>query len=314
MMTKRWKFSGRRKDVRQILGGIRNEFSFSDFALLTAGALILAFAFDLFLAPAQMAPGGISGLTIILTHFIDWSDGITMLALSVPIVALGFFHLGGFRFLTRTAYVTLLYTFSIDFLAQWLPSNGITDDALLNAFFAGVIGGIGTGLIFRGRGTSPGSGILTRILQLKTGIPTNQLYILIDGGIILLLGLLFGWENSLYALIALFTWGSATDYVLDGPSVIRTVFIVTDAPEAVSRALFDELGIGVTGWSGRGMYTGDPRNVLFCTVSRSLVREFRSAVLRVDPRAFVAIGQGHQASGGTLRGSAVSPASIAYEG
>jgi uncharacterized membrane-anchored protein YitT (DUF2179 family) len=276
-------------------------YSLYTYLLLTAGALILAINFDIFLAPAKVAPGGVSGLTIIINKFTGWPRGLTMLVLNSPLVILGFYHLGRFRFLVRTLYVVLVYSLGVDFLARWLPPEGITNDLLLNALYGGVLGGLGYGLVFRGQGTSAGTGILARVLQLKTGIPVSQIYIFTDGGVILALGLVFGWENALYALLMLFVWGLATDYVLEGPSVVRTAFIVTDSPQQVACMLLNRLRVGVTAWPGRGMFTETEHTVLFCTVSRPDVEGLRSAVTEADPDAFVVVGQAHQARGGVLR-------------
>ena len=67
--------------------------------------------------------------------------------------------------------------------------------------------------------------------------------------------MVFGWEMALYAFVTLFMWGLVADYVLEGPSVVRTAFIVTDEPENVSRALLDRMGVGVTSWTGKGMFS-----------------------------------------------------------
>jgi uncharacterized membrane-anchored protein YitT (DUF2179 family) len=270
-------------------------------ALLAVGAVLLALSVDLFLVPADLAPGGVSGLAIILRRLIGSPVGVTMLLLNLPMLALGYLRLGRFRFLIRTAFVVLLYNLGVDLLARWLPPQGLTQDLLLNALFGGIVGGLGTGLVFRGRGTSAGTGVVSRIVQLRTGIPISQVYLLTDGAIILLAGIVFGWEKALYALLALFVWGLATDYVLEGPSTIRTVFIVTDAPEAVSQAVLSGLGIGVTAWAAKGEFTGAQHAVLFCTVGRPDVNALRSIVAGADRSAFVVIGQGHQASGGMIR-------------
>jgi uncharacterized membrane-anchored protein YitT (DUF2179 family) len=188
----------------------------------------------------------------------------------------------------------------VDAFATFLPP-GVTNDLLLNALYAGIVGGIGIGLIYRG-GTSPaGSSVISRVLQLKTGIPNSQVYILIDGGVILVAGLVFGWEMALYAFVTLFMWGLVADYVLEGPSVVRTAFIVTDAPEEVSRVLLDRMSVGVTGWAGKGMFSKKEHTTLFCTVNRPDVNILKSLVNAADPRAFVVIVQGQQAKGGTLR-------------
>jgi uncharacterized membrane-anchored protein YitT (DUF2179 family) len=271
-----------------------------DYLLLTIGSIILAIDFDVFLAPFNIAPGGTSGAAIIINKFTGWLPGLTMLILTVPMLILGFYYLGRFRFLIRSSYVTLLYSLGIDLMAKYLP-YGITDDLLLNALYGGVLGGIGIGFVYRGGTSSAGSSVISRVINLKTGIPNSQVYMLIDGGVILIAGLVFGWEMALYAFVTLFIWGIVADYVLEGPSVVRTAFIVTDEPENVSQALLNRMGIGVTSWTGKGMYTHTEHTTLFCALKRPDVKILTSIVKEVDPSSFVVISQGHQAMGGRLR-------------
>jgi uncharacterized membrane-anchored protein YitT (DUF2179 family) len=272
-----------------------------NYGLITVGVLAAAFNLNLFLAPAKIAPGGVSGIAIIINDLSGWPIGLTMLVLNIPLVLLGFRYLGRFRFLIKTLYGVILYSLSVDLLVQWLPAEGLTDDLLLAALYGGVVGGIGSGLIFRGGGTTAGTGILGRVLQLKTGMPVSQIYLGTDGIVVLVAGLVFGWEMGLYALITLFVWGLATDFVLEGPSVVRMAFIVTDAPLAVTDALIQKLQLGVTAWPAEGMYTETEHAVLFCTISRPYERALRQVVIEADPKAFLVIGHGHQASGGMFR-------------
>jgi uncharacterized membrane-anchored protein YitT (DUF2179 family) len=268
---------------------------------ITIGALLMALTLDLFLVPGKIAPGGVSGLAVILNATLGWNLSLVILLLNIPMLWLGFVHLGRFHFLVRTIYVVLLYTLAIDVLALWLPAAGITDNPLLNALYGGVVGGIGTGLVYRGGGTSAGTGILGRVLQKRSGIPLSQVYMLTDGGVIVLAGVVFGWESALYALLSLFVWGLATDYVLEGPSVIRTAFIITDRPEEVAHALLTRLGIGVTAWGVQGKFTEKRHTLLFCTIGRPDVGRLNPVVSQVDPQAFVVIMHGHQARGGVIR-------------
>jgi uncharacterized membrane-anchored protein YitT (DUF2179 family) len=274
--------------------------SLGDYALVTVGALVLAVNINLFLAPNNLAPGGVSGTAIIINQFTGWPLGLTMLVLNVPLVVIGFRTLGGFRFLLRTLYAVLLYNLSTDLLAGWLQAYRITDDLMLNALFGGVLAGLASGLVYRGGGTTAGTGILGRVLQIRTGIPVSQIYLLVDGSVVFVAGLVFGWEKALYALITLFVWGLATDYVLEGPSVVRTAFIVTDKAEAVSRAILERLHLGVTAWPAQGMFTQAQHTILFCTLSRPQEPDLRRVVNEVDPDAFLVTGHGHQASGGVF--------------
>lgn len=269
------------------------------FLQMTLGAMLLIVSYNVFQIPAKLAPGGLGGIGILINDLTGFPPGTTMLLLNIPVLYLGFRTLGRFQFLVRTLYAVLLYNLGVDIFARWLPP-GITDDLLLNTLYGGVVGGIGSGLLYRARSTVAGTGVISRIVQNRTGLPISQVYIFIDGGIILLLGLRFGWENALYALIMLFIWGLAADYTMEGPSVIKTVFIVTDYAADVSQAIITRLGIGVTAWPAQGMFSGKGHDILFCTVSRSDVNTVSLIVSEIDPHAFVVVGQGHRAVGGLL--------------
>jgi uncharacterized membrane-anchored protein YitT (DUF2179 family) len=289
-----------KQQITKLVSGFDFQAACRDWFYLTSGALLLIASVDIFLAPAKLSPGGVTGIAIIINEFTGWPIGLIMLILNIPMMALGFHYLGRFRFLTSTLYVVLLFNLGVDYAARWLPP-GITDDLLLNALYSGVVGGVGMGLVYRGRGTSAGTGVLGRVLQLKTGIPLSQVYLLTDGGVILVGGLIFGWEVALYSFLTLFVWGVVTDYVLEGPSVIRTAFIITDSPVEVTQAVFERLGLGITAWTGKGMFTDSQHTVLFCTINRPDVNTLKAVITEVDPYAFVVIGQGHQATGGVLR-------------
>lgn len=268
---------------------------------LTIGVILSAVTFHLFLSAADIAPGGISGLTIIIHEFTGWPNGAILFVLQIPMIVLGFFYLGRMRFVMRAFYLSIAYSGLVTLFERVWPAAIITSDPLLNVIFGAVVGGIGTGLIFRGRATMAGTSIISRIIQLKTGLPASQLYLMVDGGIIIILGLVFGWENALYAIMMLFIWGLATDYVMEGPSVIRTAFIVTDHPRELADALLHRTGLGVTSWQGQGMFTDREHTILFCTVRRPDVDGLRATVSEVDPKAFLVIGQGHKARGGVMR-------------
>lgn len=271
------------------------------YLLLTVGAGLLAINFNIFMAPSQIAPGGIGGVALLFVKLTGWSAGTILLGLQGVMIFVGFWYLGRIQFVIRALYVSLIYGFGVDLLQSWLPAQGITDDLLLNGIFGGLIGGIGAGLIFRGRSSVAGTSVISRIVQLKTGMPISQLYIFIDGGIILLQAMAFGWDKALYGVIMLFIYGLAADYVQEGPSVVRTTFIVTNEPDLVAKTLFEQLRVGVTAWPGTGMFTHRQRTILFCTVSRAEIGTLKQIVTQSDPTAFVTVGHGHQAIGGVVR-------------
>jgi len=273
----------------------------ADYMLIMLAAIISAFNVALFLAPHKIAPGGVSGLAIIINAFTGWRIGLIMLGFNIPLLAIGTRMLGGWRFLKRSLLFALIAGFGVDVVTPYVPAAGISSDLLLNTIYAGVVGGISAGLLYRGGGAGASTGVLSRLLQRLTGIPLSQAYLYTDGGIILIAALVFSWEAGLYALITLFIWGVVADYVLEGPGVIRTATIITDRGEFVAGAIIKQLGYGVTAWRGEGKYTHQMHDVLFATINRSQVGELRHVVAAADPDAFLVIGQGHQALGHSFR-------------
>jgi uncharacterized membrane-anchored protein YitT (DUF2179 family) len=271
------------------------------FLLMSLGALLLAVNFNVFMSPHQIAPGGVTGATLLISQVTGWPESSILFSLQGLMMLIGFRYLGRFQFLARTLYVSVVYSGAVALLRPWLPPGGITDDLLLNTIYGGLAGGIGLGLIFWGNGNVAGTSVISRLVQFRTGIPISQLYIFVDGGLILLQGVAFGWDKALYGMLMLFIWGMAADYVQEGPSVVRTTFIITDRPEQVATAVFNRLRVGVTAWSATGMFTQHRRDVLFCTINRSDMSTLKSIVTSVDPTAFIVVGQGHQAVGGVLR-------------
>ena len=272
-----------------------------DYVLIVLSGSIAAFNVALFLVPHHIAPGGVSGLAIIINSFAGGSISLIMLAFNIPLLALGFRLLGGWRFLRRSLLYTVIASGGVDIVARYLPPAGISNDLLLNAIYAGVVGGVSAGLLYRGGGAGASTGVISRVLQRLTGMPLSQAYLCVDGVIIIFAALVFSWEAALYALMTLFIWGVVADYVLEGPGVIRIATIVTDHGDQVAAGIMKHLGYGVTAWPGEGKYTRQPHDVLFTTINRSQVGELREIVAAVDPDALLVIGQGHQALGHSFR-------------
>lgn len=264
------------------------------FVLLTLGAAIFALSVVVFQAPFDIAPGGITGVAIILNHLIGTPIGLVILLGNIPIQILAYRLLGGWRVIIATIYAVVLESLLIDLLPAIPP---ISNDRFLNAVFGGIIGGIGAALVLRAGGTLGGSATLGRILQERYGIPLSSSTLYTDGLVVIAAGLAFGLEGTLYAIVALFVGGATTDYALEGPSVIRTSVIVTDHPQEVADRIIEELGRGVTSWDAKGMFTEQPHSVLYVTIARSQVNALKRIVTSTDPNAFLVIGQGHAAYG-----------------
>jgi uncharacterized membrane-anchored protein YitT (DUF2179 family) len=269
---------------------------------IVLGSLMAALGFSLFQVPFNLAAGGVSGLGIILNRFTGFPIGLTVLALNVPLLVLGFYQLGRWRFLVSTVVAVLCFSFGIDFFNIYLPlavpAWPITDDLLLASIYAGVLFGVGMGIIQRAGGTVGGTSIPARILYERTGFPMAQSYLFTDGAVIFLAGVVFSWEVALLAALTLVLTGIFSDYVLEGVSKVRTATIVTQKPEDVRWAILHQLRRGVSMWPIEGGYTKTRRTMVFCTVLRSRVADLKLTIAAVDPDAFVVIGVAQQVMGG----------------
>lgn len=271
------------------------------FSLLTIGAIISAVAVIVFEAPFNIAPGGVSGLAIIINSYTGWPIGLMVLIGNIPIQIIAYRMLGGWKVVATTVYVVVLYSVVIDVFTPYFPASGVSNDIFLNAVFGGIVGGIGAGLVFRAGGSLGGTSTLGRILQERYGIPLSSSALYTDSAVIVLAGVAFGWEMAMYAIVMLFVAGVTADYILEGPSVIRTAIIITDRPKDVANAVMDGMGRGVTGWDAQGMYTEQPHTVLYITIGRGQVNRLRKLVIEADPDSFLVFGQGHSAFGQGFR-------------
>ncbi|BAL98556.1 MULTISPECIES: YitT family protein [Caldilinea] len=270
-------------------------------ALILVGASVAGLGFSLFQAPYNIAAGGISGVAILINHFTGWPISTLYFLMNVPLFAIGFFYLGRWRFLVSTAVAVAIFSTAIGLSDQYLPLLlarwPITDNVLLSTVYAGLVGGIGGGLIYLAGATIGGTAIIGRIIQVKTGLSLSQIYLFVDGSIVLAAGVIFGWEIALYAILTLLLNGQAADFVLEGPSRARTAMVITTRPQEIIQAFIAELGRGVSYWQAVGGYTGEPRTVVMCTIYRPQVSDLKRLVAKHDPRAFVIIGITQQALG-----------------
>jgi uncharacterized membrane-anchored protein YitT (DUF2179 family) len=278
-----------------------------DFILIGISSVIQAFSLRVFFVPANLASGGVSGISQLINHFTGWPIGMMVLIGNIPLFVLGWRFLGGRRFALRTAFAIITYSIFTDLLLKTplFAAGGagtrlihdLQGDIFLNSLYGAIVSGIGYGLVYRARGTSGGSDILARILNNWRGISMTQSYLIVDTAVILGAGFVFGWKEALYAMITLYVSGLVSETVLEGGGTVRTAMIVTKEAEAISNRVLEELERGVTILEGSGAYTGEARPVLYCVIPRAEVSTLKAIVHELDPHAFMVIGIAHEALG-----------------
>lgn len=271
------------------------------YALITVGAAITALALNIFLVPYKIAPGGLSGLSIVLFYLSNEKlpVGATMLAINVPLFLLGFKYIGR-RFFIRTLYGTIILsviidlteTYMFDFAKRLLidgDSTANTPDILLYSIIGGFLSGIGLGLVLKMDATTGGTELAAKLLnRLFKNMTIGQLLLWIDALIILFAIIAF---NSvligLYSFVSLFITTKIIDAMVAGLDYSRAVLIISDHQDEISKRLLVELDRGVTELKGRGVYSGKDKNVLLCVVARTQIQQLKEIVQELDKNAFM---------------------------
>lgn len=290
------------KRPNRFIGYIK-QFDFSwksiqDYLLIMIGAVVQALGLRLFLVPANLVSGGISGAAQLINYITNgWPIGLMVIIGNIPLFILGWRYLGGPRFTLRTILSIVVFSVATDLLGLILPPAGVTEDLFLNTIFGGIILGVGLGIVYRGRGTSGGTDILGRILNRRLGISISLSYMLTDSLVVILAGFIFGWERALYGLVMIYVSGVAADTALQGSNIIRTALIVTARGRQVADAIMEELERGVTLLPAQGGYTGDEKSLVYCAVTASETMRLKSLVHDVDPQAFMVLGHASEALG-----------------
>ena len=266
-----------------------------DYALIAVGAVLVALAADLFAIPNKVVPGGVTGIATILHYTLGTPVGAITLALNAPLFLAGIRWGGGMRFAARTLFATVIMTLSIDFFAPRVQP--ITHDPLLYTLYGGILDGIGVGLVFRARGTTGGTDILAQLLNRWIDISLSVWLLVLNVLILGAAGMVFGWEQALYALILSFVSSRTIDVVQEGLSYSKSAFIVSNHAASIRRAIIEQLGRGVTVLQGWGGYTESQRTILLSVVAQSEVSQLKELIHSIDKQAFVIIGQAQEVLG-----------------
>jgi len=251
---------------------------------ITLGSFLAALGFALFLIPNQIAPGGLSGLATIIYYLWGIPVGFFTLLLNVPLFILSLRELGS-KFIIRTVYGTVLFSFFTDFLFSLIEP--MTADSFLATLYGGVILGVGLGIVFRAGASTGGSDLAVLLFNKYFKITTGQAFLLVDTIVIVLAAFVFDLELALYAFLALFISSRLIDVVQESPYLTKAALIISSRPQIIEQKILEELKRGATSFKGKGVYTGAEREVILCVVSRLEVSRLKELVYKIDSSAFI---------------------------
>ena len=258
-----------------------------DYLMITIFSFTYAAGISLFLDPNKLAPGGVSGISIMLSRITPIPTGTWILLLNIPILGLGLWKFG-LKFLISTVYCTIVSSAFTNMLAGF---GALTTDKVLAAAAGAALMAGSMGMILKAGATTGGVDIIVKVLRLRyRHLKTGNLYLIMDAIVVTLSGIMFhNLEIALYAAVAIFISSVVLDTVLYGKDGAKMIYIISDHPDRITDRLLEDLDIGVTSLKGEGAYSGKEKKVLMCVMRKPLAPKAQQIVKEEDPEAFMIV-------------------------
>lgn len=254
---------------------------------LTASAVLVGVYIKIFLNPGNLFPGGVAGVSLLIQRSAAkfWGLKIPYTPISIVLnifpIWIGFKYLGK-KFTAYSCYTIVLASFITD----WIPQIVITKDPLLLAVFGGIISGTASVLCLWVNATAGGTDFISIYLSVKKGIDAWNIILAFNVCILVLAGLLFGWQQALYSIFYQFTFTQVVKGLYHNYQQ-QTLLVVTAYPHTVSRAIYSISHHGATILHGTGSYLNQEHAVVYSIISRSDISAVTKAILEVDSHAFI---------------------------
>lgn len=270
------------------------------YVFITFTAALYAVGIALFLNPNNLAPGGISGIAIILKKMFPGLPGVGMLILliNIPILAVGIKKFG-IKFILSTMYSLIVSSVLIDILPIVFNVNGVTDNKMLASVIGGATFGLGMGLMFRLDTTTGGLDIIVKIIkQKKPHLKTGQIYFLLDVVILAASAMAFkDVEVALYAAIAIYVSTVVMDRAIYGGDEATLVYIISEKRELIARRMMKEVNVGATMIQAKGAYSNETTEVIMCVMKKQTLVKVRNILKQTDSGAFMIVSLANEVFG-----------------
>ncbi len=274
------------------------------------GVVVMSAGFVLFTNPYKIIPGGVYGLGRVLHHiFPAIPTGTFGFMFDIPLMITGFLIFGS-SFGAKTIFAALLTPVVMNNMTDWIgenPADGVSllstmfnfsDNLLMAAIFGGLLIGAGTGIIIRSGATSGGTDIVSMILSKYLRVKFSSAMFGVESTIVLVGMIVFAdYTLPLYSLIAIFVSAKALDFVLDGASYEKLLFVISDHREEIKHFILHEMGRGGTWIHSSGMYTDKEREMVFLVVSRKEIAQVKHKIHTIDKDAFVVVVDAYETYG-----------------
>lgn len=257
------------------------------YTLITAGLFIYSAAIALFLDPNRLAPGGVTGLAIIMNSLVGLETGTWIFILNIPIMILCIVKFG-IKMALSSVYSIVVQTVLTNCLAL---HGGITADTVLATVTGAVLMALGLGTVLRAGSTTGGVDIIVKVIKSKfPHMRTGKIFLMMDITVVTLSAFVYkDVERAIYAGFVVFIVSFVLDIVLYGRDGAKLIYIISDKSERITERLLEELEVGVTGLNAYGAYSGKPKKAIMCVMRKPLSIKAQDIVKEEDPEAFMII-------------------------
>lgn len=275
------------------------ERTFTKAVLILTGALVAGLGINMFLEPMGIAPGGISGIAVVISYIFrgKLSVGVLTFILNLPLFIIGYKYIGR-QFILKSVIGTALFSFMLDLTSSF--GNLLKgDNKLLYALWGGAAIGCGFGMIFRGGASTGGTDIIARLMQKKINMMTMGKAVLwLDFIFLAIVAFVYkSIEAALYTGVAVFVASKVVDTIESGINYAKEVVVFTEQPEEMSKEIINRLRRGVSVIEAKGMYSKQKKYMVVCVVYNRQVTDLRKIVNKYDSNAFVIIKEVRETTG-----------------
>ena len=259
------------------------------------GAAIMALGVASFLLPNQLSSGGFSGVATIIYYLFKIPMGTMIIAMNIPLFLFAGYRIGK-GFFIKSLIGTVSLSVFIDLIDKYPP---ITTDRFLASIYGGVIIGIGTAIILKVGSSTGGTELVANLIKTYNPYITISKYLTIIDIVIVTLNVIFlgHIEIGLYSAITIYLYGKMVDIIFEGIYFTKLLFIISDKNQEISDAIVSEVGRGVTGLYGKGMYKNNDKLILICAASRRDVYKIKDLARRIDRKSFIVVANAREVVG-----------------
>ena len=269
---------------------------FLQYSMIIIGALISAISCNLFLIPNHFLSGGITGIAIIFHYLFDLPIGIQNIVFNIPILYIAY-HFFGKTYFINTILGTFLYSTFIDLTSFLTPLTPLHNNPMLSAIVAGVVSGIGFGLILRANANTGGADVVAALIRKLYSYNIGTMIFALNCLIVLCGLVLFSFEAAIYTLIYMYIMGEVDNRIVTGFNKRKSIMIVSDKSEEIAEHIMNELGRGVTFIEGEGGYTHTKKRILYVVITLTQLSKVKEIALKSDAKSFFIISNASEVNG-----------------